>query len=85
VHDIADKWLDWQRLGPIAQKLHEAIAGDVRVDGRKLESTESFENSLTKDTRGDGFGPSRGGSIGLKNFADQRRAFLMGAPAPVQK
>lgn len=85
VHDIADKWLDWQRLGPIAQRLHEAIAGDVRVDGRKLESTESFEKSLTEDTRGDGFGPSRGGSIGLKNFADQRRAFLMGAPAPVQK
>ena len=74
--DIADKWLDWQRLGPLAQKLHDLIAAEVKADTRKLDSTEAFEKSLTEDVAGNGFGPFGGGSMGLKNFADQRRAYL---------
>ena len=52
-------------------------ATEVRADGRKLDSTEAFEKSLTQDVAGNGFGPGGGGSMGLKNFADQRRAFLL--------
>jgi hypothetical protein len=73
---IADQWLDWQRLGPLAQKLHDLIAAEVKADTRKLDSTEAFERSLTEDVAGNGFGPFAGGSMGLKNFADQRRAYL---------
>lgn len=80
--DIATKWLDWDRLGPVAQKLHDLIVADVKSDTRKLSSTEAFEKSLTEDTQGQGFGPGGGGSMGLKNFADQRRAYLLEATAP---
>ncbi len=77
VRTIAEKSLDWQKLGPLAERLHRLIADDVRADGRKLDSTEAFEKSLTQDVAGNGFGPGGGGSMGLKNFADQRRAFLL--------
>ena len=77
VRTIAEKSLDWQKLGPLAEKLHQLIATEVRADGRKLDSTEAFEKSLTQDVAGNGFGPGGGGSMGLKNFADQRRSFLL--------
>ena len=77
VRDIADKWLDWDRLGPIARQHQALIAAEVEADTRKLDSTEAFTRGLTEDIAGTGGGPGRGGSIGLKNFADQRRAFLL--------
>jgi hypothetical protein len=66
VRDITEKWLDWNRLGPVAQQYHELIAEDVKVDTRKLDSTEEFENSLTGEAQNS-----------LKNFAEKRRAFLL--------
>jgi hypothetical protein len=74
VRGIAEKWLDWNKLGPIAQQYHSLIAADVKADTRKLDSFEDFEKSLTSDTQGGGPG---GGRISLKNFADQRRAYLL--------
>jgi len=77
VRDIAEKWLDWNKLGPLAQQYHSLIAAQVKADTRKLDSFEDFEKSLASDTQGGGFaGPGRG-PISLKNFADQRRAFLL--------
>lgn len=81
IGDIAEKWLDWDRLGPLAQQCHDLIAADVRADTHKLDSTEAFEKGLLEDTRGEGFGPFGRGHIGLKNFADQRRAYLLNHPA----
>ena len=77
VRDIAEKHLDWNKLGPIAQQYHDLIAEDVKIDTRKLDSTEDFIKSLTEDVSGSGFGPGSGGTIALKNFADQRRAYLL--------
>ena len=77
VRDIAEKHLDWAKLGPIAEKYHALIAADVKADTRKLESTEDFLKGLTEDAAGGG-GPFGGsGPIALKNFADQRRAYLL--------
>lgn len=76
VHDIAEKWLDWNKLGPVAQQYHSLIADDVKIDTRKLESTEGFLGSLTGDSQGGGF--PGGGSISLKKFAETRRAYLLG-------
>jgi hypothetical protein len=79
VHDIADKWLDWQRLGPIAQKYHALIAGDVEKDTHKLYTIDAFRNGLTKDVEEQGpRGPRP--TISLKSFADQRRSFLLDHP-----
>jgi hypothetical protein len=82
---IADKWLDWQKLGPIAQKLHDLIADDVKADTRKLASYGDFAKSLTQDIEGNGFGPMGGGHLALKNFADQRRAYLLNYQPPAAK
>lgn len=85
VRDIAEKWLDWQRVGPVAQKYHDLIAADVRTDTRKLDSTEAFERSLT-DSGASQSAPTAGGgfpgreAIGLKAFVDQRRAYLLSLP-----
>lgn len=68
VRALADQWLDWSRLGPIARQYHDLIAADVRRDTRKLESAEDFERSLETDSRS------------LKAFAEQRRAFLLAHP-----
>lgn len=81
VRDIADKWLDWEKLGPIAQKYHNSIADDVKVDTRKLASTEAFARSLNEDVEGSGRGPGGGGSMALKKFADERRVYLLKATA----
>jgi hypothetical protein len=77
VRDIAEKWLDWNKLAPIAQQYHSLIAADLKADTRKLESFEDFEKSLASDTQGGGFVGPGGGRISLKNFADQRRAYLL--------
>lgn len=79
VRDIAENWLDWAKLGPIAESYHKLIADDVKRDTRKLESTEDFEKSLTEDIQGGG-GPGPAVKISLKNFADQRRAYLLNHP-----
>jgi hypothetical protein len=79
VRDIAENWLDWGKLGPIAERYHRLIAEDIKKDTRKLDSTENFEKSLTEDiSGGGGFGPAV--KISLKNFADQRREYLLNHP-----
>jgi len=76
VRDIAEKWLDWKTLGPIAQKHQSVIAAEVKTDTRKLASYEAFENALAGEVRPGPSGPG-GGSLSLKSFAEQRRAFLL--------
>jgi spore coat protein CotH len=77
VRDIAEKWLDWSRLGPIATQYQGLIADDVKADTRKLDSFEAFQQSLATDTpQGSGLrGP--GAATSLKQFADLRRAYLL--------
>jgi spore coat protein CotH len=62
VRDIADKWLDWKVLEPMAVQHQTLIAADVKSDTRKLESFEAFQSGLTS----------------LKAFVDARRTFLLG-------
>jgi hypothetical protein len=77
VRDIADKWLDWNKLGPLVQQYQSLIAAEVKADTRKLDSTEAFFASAT-NTAATGPQPFPGPPrIGLKNFAEQRRAFLL--------
>jgi hypothetical protein len=65
VREIAERWLDWKVLGPMAQQYNDLIAADVKADTRKIYSTEAFESGL------DG---------SLKSFVERRRAFLLAAP-----
>ncbi len=80
VRDISEKWLDWGKLGPIAEKYHALIAEEVKLDTRKLSSFEAFQNGIGKDTEEQGSrGPRR--SVSLKSFVEQRRAYLLNHPA----
>jgi spore coat protein CotH len=69
IRDIAEKWLDWEKLGPLAQQYHALIDSDVKADTRKLDSYEEFASSLTE-----------GSGNSLRAFADKRRAFLLNHP-----
>ncbi len=75
VKDMATKWLDWNRLGPIARKYQALVEADVKADTRKLDSYEAFQSLVEKDLL-------RGTNtvMSLKTFADQRREFLLNHP-----
>lgn len=66
VRDIADRWLDWNTLGPLVAQYQALIADDVRTDDRKLATTEAFSTEVEA----------------LRTFATQRRAALLQATAP---
>ncbi len=76
VREIAEKWLDWEKLGPKVQAYQTLLAAEVKADTRKLDSTEAFFAGATNDVvKVEGLrGPP---SISLKRFAEQRRAFLL--------
>jgi len=76
VRKIAEQSLDWNKLGPLAEKLQALILADVKADTHKLYSTESFEKSRLEDFEASGM---RGAHtyMGLKNFVEKRRAFLL--------
>jgi hypothetical protein len=80
VRDIATHWLDWNNLGPLAEQYQALIAADIKADTRKLTSTEAFTKGLTENVRDSG-GPE---AIGLKKFADQRRAYLLKYQEPAR-
>jgi hypothetical protein len=79
VKEMATTWLDWERLGPMARRYHALIDADVQMDTRKLDSYDNFKAMVEQDrelmwTRGPVL------RIGLKNFVEQRRAFLLNHP-----
>jgi len=79
IRDIAEKWFDWKKLGPLAQQHQAVVAADVKTDTRKLYPTEAFAKGVTEDVEEQGFrGPRR--SMSLKSFVEQRREFLLNHP-----
>jgi hypothetical protein len=86
MRDIATNWLDWNKLGPIATRYQAMLLADVKTDTRKLYSTEAFEKGLTEETSYPAMGPF--GSrphMGMKQFAEERRKFLLDYKEPVKK
>lgn len=80
VRDMAERWLDWNRLGPVAQAYHTLVAEAVQEDTRKLDSTEAFLSGLAGDAQPAERGFGGGSKISLKRFAEERRAFLLAHP-----
>jgi len=91
VKDIAEKWLDWKTLGPLAAQYQSVIAADIALDNRKLDTTENFTKGVTEDRAetasaggpppgfgGPGFGPPGGGRGGRGGFNDAPRLSLKG-------
>jgi hypothetical protein len=65
VKDIATKWLDWKKLGPIAERYQALIAADVKTDTRKLDGFEEFAADLPAP------------SNDFRSFVEKRRAYLL--------
>jgi hypothetical protein len=70
VRDIAERWLDWNRVGPLVAQYQAVIAEEVKLDTRKLYSTADFQAGLT--------GPANS----LRAFVDARREFLLKVTDP---
>ncbi len=75
VRQVAEKWFDWKKLGPIAERYQFLIAAEVRDDPRKLDGFDQF----LADQPGAG---------DLRSFVERRRAYLLsyqgtGTPAVV--
>ena len=65
VRDIAERWLDWKKLGPLAERYQTLISAEVRADTRKLDGFEEFWADPPATT-GD-----------LRSFVEHRRAYLL--------
>jgi len=65
VREIAERWLDWQTLEPVARRYHTLIADAVRADTKKLYTSHAFEAGVSE------------GSESLQSFVIRRRAFLL--------
>jgi hypothetical protein len=79
VHEIADKSLDWEHLGPIVAQQRALVEAAIQADTRKLATTEAFLEATAPEvshsesaTAGP---PLRATS--LRDFADQRREYLL--------
>ncbi len=72
VRDIATKWLDWNAIVPTVSAAHALIADEVRRDTRKLYDTPGFETAIAAT------------SNSLKDFFDERRAYLLSATSVLQ-
>ena len=79
IGDIAEKWLDWQHLGPVIENYRELLEKDVAADTRKLTATEAFRPGIYGE---EGEEPPGAGT--LKGFAEQRRAYLLSHPEIVK-
>ena len=78
VREVADRWLDWKQLGPLARGYQAAVAGDIATDRHKLYATEAFARAVTDDDAiDDQGGPIAAPTMSLKTFAEQRRAYLL--------
>jgi spore coat protein CotH len=62
VRDVAENWLTWDRIGPIADDYQALIHDAVVSDRRKLYSTSEFES---------------GAEAALRPFIESRRSFLL--------
>ncbi|HTH49271.1 MAG TPA: hypothetical protein VMB21_17275, partial [Candidatus Limnocylindria bacterium] len=83
VHTIAERSLDWKKLGPVVADLRKLIEKEVEADTRKLDSFEAFRRT-TDDSAAAPTAPGRGFGQGmnLRAFADQRAQFLLNLPQP---
>src|SRR5688500_6868987 len=69
VRHIAENWLDWKKIGPLAEQYQAVIAADIKTDTHKLDSEEAFKNGVAEDA---------GRNMSIKGFVEQRRAYLLG-------
>jgi hypothetical protein len=68
---IADDWLLWSKLGPVAKEYHDLIADEVRQEAHRPFGYERFVQELDQEAGSPDETPS------LKSFAAARRTYLL--------
>lgn len=79
VREIAEASLDWDYLGPIVAQERALIEKAVEQDTRKLGTTEAFIAATSPKAASAEAkqGGERGRPKSLRDFAEQRRKFLL--------
>jgi hypothetical protein len=65
VREIAERWLDWNRIEPLVRSYQSVIAAEVKADTRKLYGFEAFQSGVSE------------GEGSVKSFMERRRAYLL--------
>ncbi len=78
VRTIAEDSLDWNKLGPVVAKYEKLISKELAADTKKLTSFAAFEQTVSSS--GTPKAEGRRPQLSLKQFADQRRAYLLNYP-----
>jgi CotH kinase protein len=73
VRDIARRWLDWNRIGPLVRQWQALIESDIKADTRKLYSTDAFHADVGADYEDGNPAPENT----LRGFVERRREFLL--------
>lgn len=95
VRTIAEDWLDWNTLGPVVDSYAKLIGPYVEADTRKFTSYEAFLTAVNARDAADGKapeatppgsapggpGPGRGPRLSIRQFAEQRKSYLLNLPA----
>ena len=76
VQTLAEQWLDWNKIGPLAAQWQALIADDLEKDTRKLDTYLAFRSGVTDDAQDQG-GRGPGRAVSLKTFVEKRRAYLL--------
>ncbi len=83
VRAIADQWLTWQRLGPIAKAAQAIVTEDVKRETHTPNSYIRFVQNLDQDTSpGNGLKRDSTEAPNLKAFIEERRVYLQQHTAP---
>jgi hypothetical protein len=72
------KEFDWTLLGPVLLGYRTMLDAEVQADNKKLYPYQMFYDNFTQTVNLGGGGPGGGSLIGLQEFVDQRRAYLLG-------
>ncbi|MDE0021103.1 MAG: CotH kinase family protein [Candidatus Poribacteria bacterium] len=62
VRYIAQEWLDWERLGQVAEAYRSLISAELERDDKKLTSYDAFRRSVEEDIAREGGGSPPGGA-----------------------
>jgi hypothetical protein len=82
VREIAEKQLDWARLGPVVAGYRKLIEKEVEADTRKLYPVAAFLSATADKATGD---QPRGRESSLRAFAEKRRDYLLKYEAKKKK
>jgi hypothetical protein len=87
VRTIANDWLDWKKLGPVVAGYRTVIEKEVEADTKKLSSFKAFQLATADQFDAEAAKQPSGGRpvTSLRQFADQRRKYLVEYAEPKKK